>query len=626
MASFGHELAANVGVVTAFLLAWALAQDWLFARGRLFRNIAMGLFMGAASMASMMLAIRIAPGVIFDLRHAPVALAGLFGGPVAAVIAAGIAGAYRLVYGGTGMPAGIVAIAMSMLIGVVAHIAFARRRIETLHVFVVAFFVASAALLAALTLPNSASLTPGIVQMALIIFGATMGAGWMICRAQRQAALRNLWRVALMQAPDFHYVKDRSGVFAAVNEAVAHFNGFDVPARMIGKSDFDLTDHERATELFRVEQEIMRTGVPLLDHQEQLTGSDGRELWFATSKVPIHDADGETIGIAGVTRDITEHQRMEAALTDSRNLLRYAVEGMSDGLAMFDRTGHLVYSNDRYRAMFPLTGEMRQPGAHMRDILRHVVATGEQLNLGDPEAWIRMVLGTFRMGGEEQVSLLDGRWLHIRTRPTEHGAAMVVVSDVTTLKKAEGELLSLTSQLRVLADTDGLTGLMNRRSFDARIEAEVARSRDEKRPLSLVLFDVDHFKSYNDTLGHPAGDECLKLIARCVKSSLLRPDDVVARYGGEEFVAILPDTDEDSAFLVAERARAALAELRLPHAESRTGMVTLSAGLATYVPDAASCTAFQLLSRADEALYQAKAAGRNRVMGWHPRHSERAAS
>ena len=306
--------------------------------------------------------------------------------------------------------------------------------------------------------------------------------------------------------------------------------------------------------------------------------------------------------------------------------MRYAVEGMSDGLAMFDRTGHLVYSNDRYRAMFPLTGEMRQPGAHMRDILQHVVATGEQLNLGDPEAWIRMVLGTFRMGGEEQVSLLDGRWLHIRTRPTEHGAAMVVVSDVTTLKKAEGELLSLTSQLRVLADTDGLTGLMNRRSFDARIEAEVARSRDEKRPLSLVLFDVDHFKSYNDTLGHPAGDECLKLIARCVKSSLLRPDDVVARYGGEEFVAILPDTDEDSAFLVAERARAALAELRLPHAESRTGMVTLSAGLATYAPDAASCTAFQLLSRADEALYQAKAAGRNRVMGWHPRHSERAAS
>lgn len=618
MNSFWHDLIANLAVVAAFIASWGLAQDWLFQRGRRFRAVVLGLFMAVAAMASMSLAIRLQPGVIFDLRSAPLAIAGLFGGPIGAAIAGGCAMVYRILLGGAGTAPGVTSIVLVTLVGLLGYALLRGRRAQPLHILVTASGAFGATILAVALVPAGAAgtvLPP--VPVAICIFLVTFGTGYAVYRGERVAAERDLLRMALRQAPDFHYVKDIDSRFAEVNSAVAHYNGFEVPRQMLGLTDYDLTEPARARRLFEAEQEIMRTGVPLLDAEERIVGRDGVERWFSTSKVPLHDADGRTVGLAGVTRDVTAQRRTEAELVDSRNLLNYAVEGMSDGLAMFERTGRLVYCNDRYRAMFPLTASARQPGAHIRDILRKVVETGEQLGIGEPEPWIESVVRAFRVGGEEQVELLDGRWLHIRTRPTEHGAAMVVVSDMTTLKQAEGELRSLTSQLKVLAETDGLTGLMNRRSLDARLDEELVRAQADQRPLSLVIFDVDHFKAYNDSLGHLAGDECLKLVAQCIQMALQRKDDVLARYGGEEFVAILPDTDEDAAFGVADRARVALQDLKLPHPASRLGQVTLSAGVSTL--GGPGSNASQLLARADQALYDAKHAGRNRIMGWRPR-------
>ena len=618
MDGFWHDLIANLAVVAAFIASWGLAQDWLFQRGRRFRAVVLGLFMAVAAMASMTLAIRLQPGVIFDLRSAPLAIAGLFGGPIGAAIAGGCAMIYRILLGGVGTAPGVTGIILVTLVGLLGYALLRGRRARPLHILLTATGAFAATILAVALMPaGTAGTVLPPLAVAACIFLVTFATGYAVYRGERIAAERDLLRMALRQAPDFHYVKDIDSRFAEVNAAVARYNGFEVPRQMLGLTDYDLTDPARARRLFEAEQEIMRTGQPLLDVEERMVGRDGVERWFSTSKVPLHDADGRTVGLAGVTRDVTEQRRTEAELVDSRNLLNYAVEGMSDGLAMFERTGRLVYCNDRYRAMFPLTASARQPGAHIRDILRKVVETGEQLGIGEPEPWIESVVRAFRIGGEEQVALLDGRWLHIRTRPTEHGAAMVVVSDMTTLKQAEGELRSLTSQLKVLAETDGLTGLMNRRSLDVRLEEELVRALAEQRPLSLVIFDVDHFKAYNDSLGHLAGDECLKLVARCIQTALQRKDDVLARYGGEEFVAILPDADEDAAFRVADRARMVLQDLKLPHLASRFGQVTLSAGLSTL--DGAGGTASQLLARADQALYDAKHAGRNRIMGWRPR-------
>ena len=163
---------------------------------------------------------------------------------------------------------------------------------------------------------------------------------------------------------------------------------------------------------------------------------------------------------------------------------------------------------------------------------------------------------------------------------------------------------------------DALTGLANRRAFDDKITEEWNRCRRSSSPLSVLLIDVDHFKGYNDHYGHGAGDLCLSNVARALSGCLQRAGELLARYGGEEFVAVLPDSDAGSAAVVAERLRAAVDALKLPHQASAAGdHVTVSLGVATTTPSDASSHA-DLLAAADGALYQAKAAGRNR---WHAR-------
>ncbi len=619
-----HALVANFAVVGTVFALWTLAQEWLHQHRRPVRQLALGIFMGLSAMATIVFAVEGQPGVLLDLRSAPLAIAGLFGGPLAASIAAVLTGSYRLAVGGAGMVHGLISIGIVALIGVIVHLVLNGRTPRAVHIIGVAAAIALVSLLTTLTVP---ALTDALRTMAApaaaLIFVATLLAGFVVTRGEARSAERDLMSAALTRSPEYFYIKDRASRFVALNLNVARNAGYDKPEELIGRSDFDLTDKQRAEELMQEEREIMRTGQPVLGRKERLVDADGRERWFLTSKVALHNSDGEAIGIAGTTRDITEQQRLEAELTDSRNLLNYAVNEMSDGLAMFDRNGYLVYCNERYQSLFPLTGDARKPGAHIRDILLRVVQTGEQLNLGDPEVWLQVVSGSLSKPSEEQVNLFDGRWLLIQTRPTEEGAAMVVISDITTVKQTEGELRSLTTELKLLAETDGLTGLMNRRSFDLRLVEELERSQLEKRALSLVMFDVDWFKSYNDTLGHPAGDECLRVVGRCLKMALLRHGDLAARYGGEEFVAILPDTGEDSALLVADRVRLALAELKLPHPGAAGRTVTLSAGVANYAADETRRSAGQLLSRADEALYEAKAGGRNRVTAWKPRDAAR---
>ena len=169
--------------------------------------------------------------------------------------------------------------------------------------------------------------------------------------------------------------------------------------------------------------------------------------------------------------------------------------------------------------------------------------------------------------------------------------------------------------LAQLSRHDGLTELANRRFFDEYLSEQMALSTRHKRALALVLCDVDHFKSYNDHYGHQAGDECLKQVAKALRSCSNRPTDMAARYGGEEFALILPDTDLAGAMQVAEAARAALADMKLVHAYSMSNPhVSISAGVAVLLFNT-DMTARQLVAAADQCLYQAKGAGRNQVVG-----------
>jgi diguanylate cyclase (GGDEF)-like protein len=184
--------------------------------------------------------------------------------------------------------------------------------------------------------------------------------------------------------------------------------------------------------------------------------------------------------------------------------------------------------------------------------------------------------------------------------------AFVLVKELGRRHLAEERLASL-------ASTDGLTKLSNRRQFDESFDLEWKRAARAGRPLSLLMIDVDSFKSYNDTYGHLDGDTALIRIADALRAHNRRPGDIVARYGGEEFVVVLPETDVDGALTVAEKTRAFVVGLQIIHSGSAYDLLTISVGVACLTPDART-PASSLIRLADSALYEAKARGRNRTV------------
>ena len=182
------------------------------------------------------------------------------------------------------------------------------------------------------------------------------------------------------------------------------------------------------------------------------------------------------------------------------------------------------------------------------------------------------------------------------------------------LRITRDDLTEANRQLTHLARYDGLTELANRRFFDEHLANEFAQCARTGRPLGLIMIDVDHFKLYNDTYGHPEGDKCLQAVAQAIKAAVRRPRDFVARYGGEEFAVLLSETDAAGTRDVAEAIRAAVAMLVLPFAASPIGHVSVSAGFALHMSPEPKADALALLKDADQALYRAKHSGRNKVL------------
>lgn len=202
--------------------------------------------------------------------------------------------------------------------------------------------------------------------------------------------------------------------------------------------------------------------------------------------------------------------------------------------------------------------------------------------------------------GAEPARELGGRYL------------LIQVWDVTPAVARERLLKQQAERMHAMAHIDALTDIGNRRHFDAMFEREWRHAQRTQESLGLVLFDVDHFKAYNDTYGHLQGDECLRLVAGVVEAQAQRPRDVVCRYGGEEIAMLLPGTDLAGALQLAHRVVAQVRAHGLPHTGSPLGVVTVSAGVACERP-VPGLSPDTLILLADRALYQAKRQGRDRV-------------
>lgn len=190
---------------------------------------------------------------------------------------------------------------------------------------------------------------------------------------------------------------------------------------------------------------------------------------------------------------------------------------------------------------------------------------------------------------------------------------LIQITDASLSLKRENLLKSQSERLNREATTDVLTGAYNRRFFNDRYRSELGRAQRQGAALSLVMIDIDFFKNYNDHYGHPAGDKILVAVVNALKAQLNRPTDMVVRYGGEEFMVLLPDVDTEGSLSIAEKLRLAVADLQIPHADSKVSdHVTISVGAAS-LQSKSACHSAALLEAADSALYSAKNSGRNCV-------------
>ncbi|QPF72337.1 diguanylate cyclase [Roseateles sp. DAIF2] len=220
-------------------------------------------------------------------------------------------------------------------------------------------------------------------------------------------------------------------------------------------------------------------------------------------------------------------------------------------------------------------------------------------------------LGIESGGDDYLVKPVSPMVLHAKLRAMQRLAQMR--QRLVTLSE---ELRQANTQLQELSSIDALTGLMNRRAFDERLHKELELARREQQPLTLMLCDVDHFKRYNDGRGHVEGDACLRQVAQLLRDTCRRPADCAARYGGEEFALLLPRTPRSGAMTYARALMRLVGMRAIAHPDSPVAPhITLSGGITTCVPDA-STTAEGLLLRADDALYTAKAQGRNRFFSY----------
>jgi diguanylate cyclase (GGDEF)-like protein len=188
--------------------------------------------------------------------------------------------------------------------------------------------------------------------------------------------------------------------------------------------------------------------------------------------------------------------------------------------------------------------------------------------------------------------------------------------DKVIVRLRVGIHIKILRQLRTieqLSTTDQLTGMANRRGFDIRLNIEWDRAKRYKKPMGLLMIDIDHFKRYNDTYGHLQGDEALKAIAKAIENTFKRAIDHTARWGGEEFIVLLPETDEGNVAFLAELLRLNIEQTVIEGLDDLKSKVTVSIGAYIYCPTH-KCSIIEFIARADEALYKAKQGGRNRVV------------
>jgi diguanylate cyclase (GGDEF)-like protein len=293
------------------------------------------------------------------------------------------------------------------------------------------------------------------------------------------------------------------------------------------------------------------------------------------------------------------------------NLLYQFIESSKDGYAIFDHDDKLIYSNYVFRDIFCLQ-EFTSQHVDFENMVQNAYQQKRGINIDTDniDDWLKYVNTVRRKRDFRifEVDLVDGRWMLFSEQLLPSGELLIQTKDITGQKIVESELQDSVVNLHKLALTDELTQIANRRCFVQSVENELSRCMRNPGSVTMLLIDLDHFKKVNDTYGHPAGDKALKHVAETLKTAL-RQYDILGRMGGEEFAIFLGANKVETAAKIAKRILKDIATSPISYDQQ---LINISASIGMTSRD---CTVSfeQLYLEADEALYQAKQKGRNRV-------------
>jgi len=411
--------------------------------------------------------------------------------------------------------------------------------------------------------------------------------------------------IAMAHRPDLFLI--------AVDVSLPDMSGFDTAARIRGEAtgshvplvflaadELDAAQSQRAyetgaTDVIRlpVHPQVLRTKTRVFfDLYEK-----GRQIRSQLSE--LEDTHQR------FTQELRERRRMEMAVQESEVRYRSLLE-LSPVSIVVQVEGRLRYINT---AVLKLLGEDERATVMARSMLDYV-------NDSFKEDTAKRIAKVLAQGGRAEPFETQFRRADDSTVDVEVYGACVMYEGEVGVQMALQDITErklLEAEWRRLSRMDGLTGIYNRRAFDEILERELRRSQRNQTPLSLALIDIDAFKLYNDHYGHQGGDDTLKRVAAVLRETARRGGDHVARYGGEEFAVIMAETPLDGALQIAERLRAEVEALAVPHAMSPAGpIVTISIGVRTISGEEAT-PASVLIEAADKCLYRAKHSGRNRV-------------
>jgi diguanylate cyclase (GGDEF)-like protein/PAS domain S-box-containing protein len=410
--------------------------------------------------------------------------------------------------------------------------------------------------------------------------------------ARDRAMLRSL----VDSIPDLIFFKDRDSRYLGCNLAFCEYVGCSED-ELIGKTDFDLFEEERAEIIRSEDHAIMHQGESCRS-EEWITYPDNRMHLIDSIKSPFHGADGELLGLIGIGRDITYRKQAEEQL----HVLTHTVEQSASVVLIVDARNIIKYVNSKFTEVTGyLPDEVIGRDSQCLQSRETLVEHGKEMQnaLENGREWRGEVCNRKKSG--------DRYWAHIVISPIKDDQGEITyylctVEDIT-------EAHQLNEQLSYEASHDSLTGLVNRREFEARVQSLLDRNSSRQHQHAICFMDLDQFKVVNDTCGHSAGDELLRQVSQHL-SRHVRSNDTLARLGGDEFGMLMEYCSLENARKVAENLQQLVKDFQF-HWEDRMFKIGVSIGLVAITYEDHNLT--ELFRNADAACYMAKDLGRNRI-------------